>query len=75
MNKLRLPAINAPTVEGKLDQIRSYLFQLTEYMNQLSEAVEVHCASPDAHSDTAKNQNKTSFIQTMQRYGQSGNDV
>ena len=40
MSKLRLPAINAPTVEGKLEQIRSYLFQLTEYINQLPAAEE-----------------------------------
>ena len=30
MSKLRLPLLNAPTAEGKLEQLRRYLYQLTE---------------------------------------------
>ena len=64
MSKLRLPAINAPTVEGKLEQIRSYLFQLTEYINQLP-AVE------EDGENAVKNLNQTSFIQTTHSTSQA----
>lgn len=35
MRKLRLPGINAPTAAGKVEQIRSYLYQLADQLNQI----------------------------------------
>ena len=31
--EFKIPNINAPTVEGQIAQIRSYLFQLAEQLN------------------------------------------
>ena len=69
MSKLRLPLLNAPTAEGKLEQLRRYLFQLTEYVDQLAETVENHCLSPDAHRE-GNNLNQISHTQPTQTYGQ-----
>ena len=74
MSKLRLPSLNAPTAEGKLEQLRRYLFQLTEYVDQLAETVESHCLSPDAHSVAEKNLNQFSYTQTTHTYGHSPTD-
>lgn len=35
MRKLRLPGINAPTTAGKVEQLRSYLYQLADQLNQI----------------------------------------
>ena len=74
MSKLRLPLLNAPTAEGKLEQLRRYLFQLTEYVDQLAGTVETHCLSPDAHSATEKKMKMISHTQQAGTYGNPPTD-
>lgn len=40
MISFRLPEINAPTADGQLRQLRSYLYQLTEQLNLAMESVD-----------------------------------
>ena len=46
--KFRLPNINAPTDGGKLEQIRSYLYQLAQQMNR--PGTEAAAAAPQTQS-------------------------
>ena len=41
MISFRLPEINAPTADGQLRQLRSYLYQLTEQLNLAMQSVDV----------------------------------
>lgn len=40
MTSIRLPEINAPTADGQLRQLRSYLYQLTEQLNLALQSVD-----------------------------------
>lgn len=69
MNKLRLPALNAPTPEGKLEQLRSYLFQLTDHINRLQEHLQTvaeRSVSVGELADAVKTKIQKTFIQKKQ---------
>ena len=64
MKEFRLPSITSASLQGQLDQIKSYLFQLVQQLNffanetatqykELSEKIDAASSSVSAHSDTA----------------------
>lgn len=66
MISFRLPEINAPTADGQLRQLRSYLYQLTEQLNLAMESVDSEISKQNqtvsdavAASDTPEGKLKT----------------
>jgi hypothetical protein len=66
MISFRLPEINAPTTDGQLRQLRSYLYQLTEQLNLAMESVDDEISKQNqtvsdavAASDTPEGKLKT----------------
>lgn len=59
MMSIRLPEINAPDADGKLRQIRSYLYQLTEQLNLAMDSIDKEMTKQSQTLTTAATEAET----------------